>query len=251
MHGATGFGKGGMCRMLRKPGGELGISPSDRDCAGSVIGENCCMSRPWISANLAISADGKISDSRQRPSGWTSKADHDRLISLRGNADALIVGRGTLEKDRMSLRSPGSAKPPLRCIVSRSGRISPEHPVFQTEGGAVHLLITGDVQSPDLPGVTIHRGTIDGFVRTLAESHGVSRLHCEGGGELIRSLAELDLLDELHLTLAGHTIFGGAESPTATGIPGDFLPASRAFTLHGFEPQPETGECFLTYRRKR
>lgn len=209
------------------------------------------MSRPWISANLAISADGKISDARQRPSGWTSKADHDRLMALRRNADALIVGRGTLEKDRMSLRSPGSAEPPLRCIVSRSGRIPPDHPVFQTEGGTVHLLITGTAESPALPGVVIHRESLDGFVRLLAESHGVGRLHCEGGGELIRSLAELDLLDELHLTLAGHTIFGGAESPTATGIPGDFLPASREFTLHGFEPQPETGECFLTYRRKR
>ena len=208
------------------------------------------MSLPWISANLAISADGKISDARHRPSGWTSPADHDRLISLRRDADALMVGRGTLEKDRMSLRSPDSVKPPLRCVVSRSGRISPDHPLFHTEGGAVHLLITGTVASPALPGVTIHRQTLSDFLKTLAESHGVGRLHCEGGGELIRSLAELDLLDELHLTLAGHTMFGGTDSPTATGIPGDFLPGGRSFTLHGFEPQPETGECFLTYRRK-
>ena len=209
------------------------------------------MSRPWISANLAISADGKISDSQHRPSGWTSKADHERLVFLRRDADALMVGRGTLEKDRMSLRSPGNAKAPLRCIVSRSGRIPPDHPVFQTEGGPVHLLITGDAPSPALPGVTIHRGTLDGFVNTLAESHGVSRLHCEGGGELIRSLAELDLIDELHLTLAGHTIFGGAAAPTVTGIPGEFLPGSRDFTLQTFAPQPGTGECFLTYLRKR
>ncbi len=251
MHGAAGFGKGGMRRMLRKPGGELWITPQDRDCTGSTTRQDCGMSQPWISANLAFSADGKISDALHRPSGWTSKADHERLIALRRDADALMVGRGTLEKDRMSLRSPGSTKAPLRCIVSRSGRISPEHPVFHTEGGPVHLLITGDTASPDLAGVVIHRGTLMGFVKTLAANHGVGRLHCEGGGELIRSLAELDLIDELHLTLAGRTIFGGAAAPTITGIPGDFLPGSRSFTLQTFEPQPETGECFLTYLRKR
>lgn len=209
------------------------------------------MPQPWISANLAISADGKISDSSHRPSGWTSKADHERLISLRREADALMVGRGTLEKDRMSLRSPGNAKIPLRCVVSRGGRISPDHPLFHTEGGEVHLLITGDAPSPTLAGVTVHRGTLEAFLESLAGNHGVGRLHCEGGGELIRSLADLDRIDELHLTLAGHTIFGGAAAPTATGIPGNFLPGSRKFTLQGFEPRLETGECFLTYLRER
>lgn len=209
------------------------------------------MSCPWISANLAVSADGKISDSSRRPSGWTSKTDHERLVSLRRNSDALLVGRGTLETDQMSLLAPGNARAPLRCVVSRTGLIPPDHPLFRSEGGPVHLLITGDSPSPALPGVTIHRETLGRFVKTLAAKHGVKRLHCEGGGELIRSLAELDLIDELHLTLAGHTIFGGMGAPTATGMPGDFLPASLNFTLHSFEPRPAEGECFLTYRRKR
>ena len=66
---------------------------------------------------------------------------------------------------------------------------------------------------------------------------------------MIRSLAEVDAIDEFHLTLAGHTLFGGLSAPTATGIPADFLPASVKFTLRHFEPRPDAGECFLSYRR--
>lgn len=208
--------------------------------------------RPWISANLAISADGRISTSDRRPSGWTSAADHQRLLALRRGADALMVGRGTLEADRMTLTVPDASRQPLRCIVSRRGVLDPTHPVFARTGGAIHLLINGGGPMPEAlvpPGVTTHLTDLTGFLTSLVTAHGVARLHCEGGGMLVRELAELDLLDELHLTLAGHTIFGGADAPTLTGTPGPFLPASRGFTLMHFEPRPDLGECFLSYRR--
>lgn len=208
------------------------------------------MRRPWISTNLAISADGKITSVARRPSGWTSRLDHERLISLRQTADALMVGRGTLVADRMTLTVPGRDVQPLRCVVSRSGRIPAEHPVFQRAGGAIHLLADRGAEIPDPPaGVRLHRGGLADFLEILVSELGVNHLHCEGGGELIRSLAELDAVDEFHLTLAGHTIFGGAGAPTATGVPADFLPGARAFSLGHFEPRPETGECFLSYRR--
>jgi riboflavin biosynthesis pyrimidine reductase len=205
--------------------------------------------RPWLSTNLAISADGKISSVARRPSGWTSREDHARLLKLREAADALIVGRGTLENDRMTLTVPGKSVQPLRCVVSREGRIPADHPLFQKAGGPIHLLVTGGA-TPDFPAdVTIHHGSLAGFLETLATDLGVKRLHCEGGGALIRSLAELGAIDEFHLTLAGHTLFGGADAPTATGIPADFLPSSLEYVLSHFEPRPDSGECFLSYRR--
>jgi riboflavin biosynthesis pyrimidine reductase len=208
------------------------------------------MIRPWISTNLAVSADGKISSVTRRPSGWTSREDHARLLKLRESADALIVGRGTLEADRMTLRAPGKAVQPLRCIVSRSGNLAADHPVFQKPGGPIHLLVTGDAGPTPQPQVRLHRGTLASFLETLATDLGVKHLHCEGGGGLIRSLAELDAIDEFHLTLAGHTLFGGAAAPTATGAPAEFLPRSLEFAISHFEPRPGMGECFLSYRRK-
>ncbi len=210
------------------------------------------MRRPRVSTNLAISADGKISSVKRIPSGWTSDEDHRRFLKHREIADALLVGRGTLEADNMTMKAPGN---PLRCVVSGSGKFDPAHPLFSTDGGAIHLLVTGS-DTVDLPpdllnAVTLHRLTLPEFLEILATEHQVARLHCEGGGQLIRALAEIDAIDEFHLTIAGHTLFGGRESPTATGIPDDFLPASRRFEISDFQPRPDLGECFLSYVRCR
>jgi 2,5-diamino-6-(ribosylamino)-4(3H)-pyrimidinone 5'-phosphate reductase len=207
------------------------------------------MLRPRISTNLAISADGKISSNPPRPSGWTSREDHARLLELRANADAILVGRGTLESDRMTLTVPNRPKQPLRCIVSRSGKLDPSHPVFTTLGGDIHLLVTGGFAGSVDSKITLHRQTLLGFLQTLATDYHVNQLHCEGGGQLIRALAELDVIDEFHLTLAGHTLFGGFSANTATGIPAEYLPQSLAFEITRFEPR--AGECFLSYTRRR
>ena len=209
------------------------------------------MPRPRISTNLAISADGKISSLPPRPSGWTSRDDHARLLELRGNADAILVGRGTLDSDRMTLTVPGKAIQPLRCIVSRSGRLDPAHPVFNKPGGEIHLLVTGDFAGSVDSKVTLHRQSLAGFLETLATEYHVRHLHCEGGGELVRALAKLDAIDEFHLTLAGHTLFGGLSAGTATGIPAEFLPKSLGFEISRFDPRPAAGECFLSYTRRR
>lgn len=208
------------------------------------------MTRPWISTNLAISADGKISSTGHRPSGWTSATDHQRLLDLRKNVDAIIVGRGTLMADRMTLTVPGISPAPLRCIVSSKGNLPPDHPIFQKSGGAIHLLATSGKPETIPENVTLHQGTLAEFLKILTTKYRVHRLHCEGGGHLIAALAKLGAIDEFHLTLAGHTMFGGTSSPTATGIPAAFLPGALDFELRHFDPRPDLGECFVSYRRK-
>ena len=151
----------------------------------------------------------------------------------------------------MSLTVPGKPEQPLRCIVSTgAGRIPPGHPVFESPGGAIHVLVTGELRQPQPEGVVIHRSSLAGFLETLAAELEVKHLHCEGGGSLIRALAELGAIDEFHLTLAGHTIFGGMAAPTATGVPREFLPEALEFEISHFEPDLEAGECFLSYRRR-
>ena len=212
------------------------------------------MQRPRISTNLAISADGKITSADRRPSGWTSKKDHQRLRELRQSADALLVGMGTLIADRMTLTCPGKSKPPLRCVISRGRAIDPEHPIFHRAGGPIHLVITGQKLPPIDPLITdkltVHHMPLEQFLDHLKTKFSIQDLHCEGGGELIRSLAEMDAIDEFHATLAAHTIFTGATAPTVTGAINSFLPRSITFELKHFEPDSALGECFLSYSRK-
>ena len=209
------------------------------------------MPRPRISTNLAISADGKISSDPPQPSGWTSAADHARLMKLRETADALMIGHGTLEADRMTMTVPGKPIQPLRCVVSRTGRMDSKHPIFSTPGGAIHWLVTGESEISQIPAVTIHRQSLMEFLEELGTKFDVGHLHCEGGGQLIGELAALDVIDEFHLTLAGHTIFGGRQAPTASGVSEDFLPTTVGFELADCQPSPDSGECFLSYRRIR
>ena len=205
------------------------------------------MNRPRISCNLAISADGKISSVGHRPSNWTSGSDLQRLKDLRIGKDALMVGRGTLETDRMTLTAESGK--PLRCIVSRHGELSSDQPIFSSKGGPIHLLCT-DGYRGSLDQVTVHEASVAEFLEMLHDQLGIESLHCEGGGQLVRELAKLDAIDDLHLTLAGHTLLGGSQSPTLSGMLGDYLKASNTFEIKAFEPQSDTGECFLTYRRR-
>jgi 2,5-diamino-6-(ribosylamino)-4(3H)-pyrimidinone 5'-phosphate reductase len=211
------------------------------------------MRRPLISTNLAISADGKISSHPPRPSGWTSAQDHQRLLDLRKNTDAILVGRGTLEADQMTMTVPGSERQPLRCVISAKGEFDFAHPVFHRPGGPIHLIVTGAGSAPavDHGNYRFHHASLPDFLGNLAENFGVARLHCEGGGQLIKALAELDFIDEFHLTLAGHTLFGGRQAATATGIPGDFLPQALEFALSDCQQLSGTDELFLTYQRVR
>jgi 2,5-diamino-6-(ribosylamino)-4(3H)-pyrimidinone 5'-phosphate reductase len=223
-------------------------------CAEVAIREECVVLRPKISTNLAISADGKISNTAGISSGWTSREDHARLLELRGNADALLVGRGTLESDRMTLTVPGKSTQPLCCVVSRNGVFQQDHPLFKTAGGEIHLLVTGEkmLQSDlEISAAIVHQMSLADFLETLTTQYGVKHLHCEGGGDLVHELAAMDVIDEFHLTLAAHSLFGGQSARTATGIPGNFLPASRHFEICHFEPREDLGECFLSYRRTR
>lgn len=195
--------------------------------------------------NLALSADGKISTTGKSPAHFTSQPDFERLLDLREEADALLVGRATLEADSMTMTARD--KKPWRCVISHRGQFEPDHPLFHSDGGPRHLIISGDGPDPDLP-ATIHRTDLAGFLEELRHHPGINTLLCEGGGSLVKELFALDAIDEINLTWAPHTLFGGREAPTLTGLPGDFLPSSRHYELTAMNLHRED-EVFLTYQK--
>ena len=198
-----------------------------------------------IIVNFAITADGKISTTGGTPAHFTSKEDLEQLHKIRSRADAILVGRKTLEADQMSLTTPG--KNPWRCVISGSGRLDPEHKFFNSEGGPRHVIVGSDADLPDLP-ATIHRMTLEEWLQNLRKRPEIRTLLCEGGGNLVKKLFELDVVDEINLTWAPHTLFGGREAPTLTGLPGDFLPESRQYRLVEMTPGGKD-EVFLKYQK--
>ena len=222
-------------------------------------------SRPFVTANFAITADGRISTRRRTPSDFSSPADKRRLLEIRAACDAVLVGARTLAADTMTLGLPaadlraarkkrGLPEFPLRVIASNSGRLSPEARVFTS--GLPPAVVFSTRRMPTRT-CTALAGVCDLFIHladslnlaamlaTLREEFRIKRLVCEGGGTLLKSLLALDLVDELHLTICPR-IFGSAKAPTLTGVAGEWLPHSVQLRL--VEMLPIGDECFTRWR---
>lgn len=223
--------------------------------------------RPRIIANFALSLDGKVSTRNRTPSLFTSPRDKERLLEIRSLGDALIVGRTTVEADTMSMGLPddslranrvarGQLEFPLRVVVSERGNFKPKWKIFHSRGGRVILFSSNKIKLrtkqslQKLDGVDLcifEKFSIAKVLKSLRNQYGVSTVVCEGGPTLLRSLLEIDALDEIYLTFAPR-IFGGAEAPTLTGTSSDFLSVPSHFELKKFNL--ECGEVYAHYIRK-
>jgi riboflavin-specific deaminase-like protein len=238
---------------LRQSSAALATRKKKRQRAGAV---QALLPRPFVTANFAITADGRISTRNFTPADFSSRRDKRRLVKIRATCDAVLVGARTLAADTMTLGIPGirAKKPPLRVIVSNSGRIAPTLRIFEKPGAPIVIFTTGkmpaktrDALAP-VADIFIHPApTVDLAIALaiLRADYGVERLVCEGGGTLLRSFAAADLLDELHVTLCPF-VFGGRGAPTLTGVPGKFLPKSTQFRLVKMKRAGE--ECFACWR---
>jgi 2,5-diamino-6-(ribosylamino)-4(3H)-pyrimidinone 5'-phosphate reductase len=224
--------------------------------------------RPTLILHFALTADGKVSTRQNTPSRFTSGRDKHRLLIVRARADAVMVGLGTAVSDRMTMGladrvlrqtrlERGQREYPLRILVSGSGRVPLDLPLFEKDFSPV-LIYSTQRMPPETRKVLEQKASVWlapgnelDLNQVLFDMHSVHQVHsvvCEGGPTLARGLAELDLIDEIYLTLAPK-LFGGAKAPGLLGGPSQFLPASREFTLVKFERDRSTGECYLQYRR--
>lgn len=223
------------------------------------------IARPFVTANFAVTLDGRISTRKFTPSDFSSPRDKRRLLEIRAGCDAVLAGVRTLAADGMSAGLPagdlraarvrrGRPPHPLRVAVSNSGLISPRLRFFTADLPIPVLFTTKRMPSRavvELAGICdiyLHLSrevNLVAVLATLREDYGVKRVVCEGGGALLRSLLAEDLVDELNVTLCPR-IFGGIGAPTLTGVAGEFLP--RATRLRLVETVPVANECFTRWR---
>jgi len=226
------------------------------------------MKRPFVLAHFAMTADGKISTRAFTPARFTSPADKRRLQETRAEADAVLAGRGTVAADSMSMGlsardlrgarvARGLPPVPLRVIVSNAGRFDLGWKVFHY--AASPLVIFSTTRMPERlrseiarhAELFLFRGRAVDCPRALQilrSDFGVKRLVCEGGGTLLRTLAEQDLVDGIRLTIAP-VIFGGRRAPTLTGLPGGFLRPPGGFRI--VRQSVAGDECCLELLRAR
>jgi riboflavin-specific deaminase-like protein len=215
-----------------------------------------------------MTADGKITTREFSPVDFTSREDKMHLLRQRALADAVLVGHSTLKHDNVRLGLPkgelreervarGQSPAPLRVIVSNEGRIDVGLKIFQSEISPILIFSTTRMprkfQKALREKATLHlsdEASVDlaWMLQQLRREYKVRSVACEGGAALFRSMVELDLVDQLNLTITPY-LFGGSGAPTLTGVSTDFLPTSVRCSL--VEMRAVGEECFLTYRIRR
>ena len=192
--------------------------------------------RPWVLVNMIASLDGAITVDG-RSGGLGAPADKALFAALRGVADVVLAGAGTVRAEgygparpsaatRATRRERGQAEAPRIAVVTRSLDLDLSGPLF-TEGDAppivltcntapadrreavarvAELIVTGDAEV-DLP---------DALRRLRAL--GTSVVTCEGGPTLNSDLVHHDLVDEWALTVSP-LVVGGTAIRSIVGPP--------------------------------
>ncbi len=190
---------------------------------------------PFLTLKMASTLDGKTA-TRTGSSAWiSSEESRQRVQTLRAEADAVLVGVGTVLRDdpRLTLRPcPPHRAQPLRIVLDSRGRTPPEARLFRETGGEVLILTTHDTPAErcaalEKAGARILR--IDDAdsrspsprlapepaLRALSDT-GIRHILSEGGATVAGSLFDAGLIDELILFLAPK-VAGGEDSPSILG----------------------------------
>lgn len=196
--------------------------------------------RPFVFVNLAMSADGKLSTFERRQVKISGKDDFSRVDAVKADADAIMVGVGTVIADDPSLtvKSPeykagrvnkGLDENPLRIVIDSTGR-TPENSEILHKGEGQRVIAVSNKASQER--IESLNEYADIFVsgeekvdlNSLMEAlydNGVRKVMVEGGGTLIWSLIKDGLVDEIY-TCIGNLIIGGKNAPTPVDGEGFF-----------------------------
>lgn len=229
---------------------------------------------PYVIAIVAISVDGKISNTTDTPAKFSSKADLNHLEAQISLLDAIIFGANTLRAYGTSLviknpellsqrQANNRQSQPLNIVCSASGNINPELRFFSQS------LPRGLLTSPQ--GLLNWQEKVknfneqnrekedyyfqDFFIRdhpfnwqeilTQLSALNYQNIGILGGGQLISSLLAENLINELWLTICPLII--GKKSAPSFLYPDLLANINSAINLKLLEVKQVDEEIFLHY----
>ena len=191
--------------------------------------------RPYLHAKWAMTLDGKIA-SREGHSQWISGAASRRIVhQLRGRMDAIVVGAATARIDDPLLTArPQGPRTATRIIVDPQATLPLTSRLIQTLEQAPVMIVAGEsaemskVSRLEQAGAEVLRlpetaGGHVGLEELLKElgRRQFTNILIEGGGQLLGSFFDANLIDEVHVFIAPKLV-GGKASPSpiqGVGLP--------------------------------
>ena len=188
--------------------------------------------RPMLTLKLATSLDGRIATASGDSQWITGPEARAEVHQLRATHDAVMVGAGTARADdpMLTVRCFDAIRQPVRIVVSRRLDLPADSKLADTIDHAPVWLCHGSDAPKDRQAAWARKGAtcievpLDGtrldvavMMQALGDQ-GLTRVFCEGGGELAASLLTADLVDRLEIHVGGVII--GAEGRPALGVLG-------------------------------
>jgi riboflavin-specific deaminase-like protein len=194
--------------------------------SGLRLGDRAPPGRPYLVLNMVSSLDGKATIA-WRTKGLSTELDRQLFHQLRTQADAIMVGAGTVraerygrmaksEELRAAREQEGLAPDPLAVVVSARLDLPADLPLLNEPAQRVVIATGSDASLPDVKSQVVYERVGDDLpllMTRLRQEHGVRSVVCEGGPTLNSYLLAAGLVDELWLTL-NPKLAGGAAALT-------------------------------------
>jgi riboflavin-specific deaminase-like protein len=194
--------------------------------SGLRLGDKAPPDRPYLVLNMVSSLDGKATID-WRTKGLSTELDRRLFHRLRTQADAIMVGAGTVRVERYgrmaksdelrdAREDEGLVRDPLAVVVSARLDLPADLPLLNEPEQSVVIATHSDASLPDTGARVAYERTGDDLqllMARLREQHEVRSVLCEGGPTLNSHLLAAGLVDELWLTL-NPKLAGGAAALT-------------------------------------
>jgi len=216
--------------------------------------------RPFVRLSAALSLDGKLHPMDSPGFKLGSENDRRRLLDLRRQSQAVLIGATTLRVDsdpKIVSATAQRAENPVNIVCSTRLELDLTLPFF-TSGQTTRLIFTTDRASEKSVNLTAQYATVyrtdlkDGNVDLIEVMNTLSALDIssvllEGGGKMNHSALQANLVDELHLTLCPFVLAGKTNASLFDGH--GFSPGSLPrFTLVSCTPVGD--ELFIVFSRR-
>jgi diaminohydroxyphosphoribosylaminopyrimidine deaminase/5-amino-6-(5-phosphoribosylamino)uracil reductase len=180
---------------------------------------------PFVTLKLAVTLDGRIADAQGRSKWITGPEARRRVQALRRRADAVLVGRATVEADNPSLLCRARrTQRLLRFVVDSEGRLPTQARVLSDAEAARTVVATTGACSAARQRRIEHAGARVMRVRSKAGrvsmrslmrrmgSDGLLHVLCEGGAQVAEALTREGLVDDFVFFVAPNVLGGAAVS---------------------------------------
>jgi diaminohydroxyphosphoribosylaminopyrimidine deaminase/5-amino-6-(5-phosphoribosylamino)uracil reductase len=201
--------------------------------------------RPLVQVKLAVDADGRVPAGTAGQPVWvTGEAARAQAHLLRARADAILVGRKTVEADdpELTCRLPGlEDRSPVRVVLAPRCDIPAQARLFKRQKPPVWI-VCGDSSKCDgltgVPGVRIFdvgastSGSLSlRLVLSRLAAEGIMRLLVEGGPTTAGAFLDAGLADEVIIMRSETRLDPGSSLPAFAGRGLELVTSSNSYIL--------------------